>query len=614
MHAGCSRSGDTIKQPSIRLNIRIYDISKIKIRQIRANPSEKNNRETGQVKRPPLYRIRSSAAIASRPVAQQDASGTYSAGAHKDSVKKSKGEVPCEDVSDRDRDSVVITYEMRSLLLLAVLCCLALSAWASPIGRPEDDKEVEDDDDDDDEPAAVQPVVAPADTVAAAPAAPAVVPAAAEEVSTLAEEAESAEGEAVAEGEELEAGQKEPASAEVESQASAEVAAPESDAEDDDDEEEDDITDALDPEDDDDDDEEEEDDDDEDDDITDALGRNISKHSRESKKLNAKFSGHMKKSGKKVNHTGALKEEPEKQPTVPAAYIVKYNRFVDNILEKMNDILRRSYDPVNVKLQPIDAKKKNSKPKKDKTKTKSKKKSSSKKKQTKRAGNTPVTENKVVEGLTKTNEINDAPLIESKIVDIVKKSEEQTETRVLKDKSVTPNGKAKPTTTRPKPPTKATKPKPKPPVKTTTKKPVNKNKTKTSEKSKPRAKGTLYGLSSLRRNGDVAVNILSDHTTVKSNFAVGPLVLRVEKEIGRGAKKEIKSATATTAEMTGKITLRVNNQGVATLHSIKVLQPKQVRVDSNHERTRELVWQRSARIAHVVSEKLMSASKPMFYH
>ncbi|KPJ15656.1 hypothetical protein RR48_03787 [Papilio machaon] len=480
---------------------------------------------------------------------------------------------------------------MRSLLLLAVLCCLALSAWASPIGRPEDDKEVEDDDDDDDEPAAVQPVVAPADTVAAAPAAPAVVPAAAEEVSTLAEEAESAEGEAAAEGEELEAGQKEPASAEVESQASAEVAAPESDAEDDDDEEEeDDITDALDPEDDDEDDEEEEDDDDEEDDITDALGRNISKHSR------------------------ALKEEPEKKPAVPAAYIVKYNRFVDNILEKMNDILRRSYDPVNVKLQPIDAKKKNSKPKKDKTKTKSKKKSSSKKKQTKRAGNIAVTENKIVESLTKTNEINDAPLIESKVVD-VKKSEEQIETRVLKDKPVTANGKAKPTTTRPKPPTKATKPKPKPPLKTTTKKPANKNKTKTSEKSKPRAKGTLYGLSSLRRNGDVAVNILSDHTTVKSNFAVGPLVLRVEKEIGRGAKKEIKSATATTAEMTGKITLRVNNQGVATLHSIKVLQPKQqVRVDSNHERTRELVWQRSARIAHVVSEKLMSASKPMFYH
>lgn len=39
-----------------------------------------------------------------------------------------------------------------------------------------------------------------------------------------------------------------------------------------------------------------------------------------------------------------------------------------------------------------------------------------------------------------------------------------------------------------------------------------------------------------------------------------------------------------------------------------------VNVDSNHERTRELAWRRSARIAHVVSEKLLTVSKPMFYN
>lgn len=70
--------------------------------------------------------------------------------------------------------------------------------------------------------------------------------------------------------------------------------------------------------------------------------------------------------------TGALSEVTTKKPaTVPAIYIVKYNRFVDNILEKMNDILRASYDPVSVKLQPIDANKKSTKPKKgNKTKPK----------------------------------------------------------------------------------------------------------------------------------------------------------------------------------------------------------------------------------------------------
>lgn len=53
-------------------------------------------------------------------------------------------------------------------------------------------------------------------------------------------------------------------------------------------------------------------------------------------------------------------------------------------------------------------------------------------------------------------------------------------------------------------------------------------------------------------------------------------MLKVEKEFGRSAKKELRSATATTAEMSGRLSLRVLNGGAATLHSIRVLQPKQV--------------------------------------
>jgi hypothetical protein len=75
----------------------------------------------------------------------------------------------------------------------------------------------------------------------------------------------------------------------------------------------------------------------------------------------------------KNKYAGALSDSSTKKPPVPAVYIVKYNRFVDNILEKMNDILRTSYDPVSVKLQPIDASKKNSKPKKNKPKKTNKK-------------------------------------------------------------------------------------------------------------------------------------------------------------------------------------------------------------------------------------------------
>lgn len=96
-----------------------------------------------------------------------------------------------------------------------------------------------------------------------------------------------------------------------------------------------------------------------------------------------------------------------------------------------------------------------------------------------------------------------------------------------------------------------------------------------SGQKKSRARGTLYGLSTLRRQGNVRVNVMGDYTTVKSNFVLGPLVLKVEKAFGRGSKRELKSATATTTQMIGRISLRIIN-GAATLHSIKVQQPKQV--------------------------------------
>lgn len=52
----------------------------------------------------------------------------------------------------------------------------------------------------------------------------------------------------------------------------------------------------------------------------------------------------------------------------------------------------------------------------------------------------------------------------------------------------------------------------------------------------------------------------------------------ISVQFGRGAKKDIRSATATTTEMVGKLNLRVLHGGAATLHSIKVMQPKQVSV------------------------------------
>lgn len=153
----------------------------------------------------------------------------------------------------------------------------------------------------------------------------------------------------------------------------------------------------------------------------------------------------------------------------------------------------------------------------------------------------------------------------------------------------------------------------------------NKKKRKQSTKKQPNAqkkqanattkhaKATLYGLSSLKRVGNVKVSPAGDYTTVKSNFVLGPLMLKVEKTAGHTEKRDIKMATATTHEINGRINLRVVN-GQATLHSIKVQQPKQVKVDSpdNHDRTRQYVWKKSSDISRIVSQKLRSAAKSMF--
>lgn len=152
----------------------------------------------------------------------------------------------------------------------------------------------------------------------------------------------------------------------------------------------------------------------------------------------------------------------------------------------------------------------------------------------------------------------------------------------------------------------------KPKRKSSSKKQPNAQKKQQKSNAK-QAKATLYGLSSLKRVGNVKVNPTSEFTTVKSNFVLGPLMLKVEKTSGRNEKRDIRMATATTHEIYGKINIRVVN-GQASLHSIKVQQPKQVKVDSpdNHDRTRQYVWKKSSSIARVVSQKLRNAAKSMF--
>lgn len=283
-----------------------------------------------------------------------------------------------------------------------------------------------------------------------------------------------------------------------------------------------------------------------------------------------------------TNFVGATNVD---QTRMPAIYVSKYNRFVDNILGRVNKILRKSYDPVRVRLQA------NSKSKSNKKKNGNKR----RKNKPKKSSGRELHEEKEFVLISTTSMANDVinSTTPSPITVITFTPISSTEN--ITEKSVkTQNGNRSNNNNNKR--RKSTKGK--------------RNKTKTGEL---KARATLFGLSSLKRDGDVTVNIMADHTTVRTNFLLGPLTLRVEKDFGRGAKKEIKSATATTEEMHGRLNLRILHGGAATLHSIRVLQPKQVRVDSpdDHDRTREFVWKRSSHIARVVSEKLASATRSM---
>lgn len=49
----------------------------------------------------------------------------------------------------------------------------------------------------------------------------------------------------------------------------------------------------------------------------------------------------------RLTSSGALDEKPTNMPDV---FVSKYNKFVDGIFERINGILKKSYDPVNVQL------------------------------------------------------------------------------------------------------------------------------------------------------------------------------------------------------------------------------------------------------------------------
>merc|ERR1711988_806755 len=90
--------------------------------------------------------------------------------------------------------------------------------------------------------------------------------------------------------------------------------------------------------------------------------------------------------------------------------------------------------------------------------------------------------------------------------------------------------------------------------------------------------GSLSGIATLRREGDVVVKEEENHKVITSEFNVGPLQLEVSKTYGKGQARTVKSAKAITEVMSGTMTLKVKPDGSAHVKKVVFKEPENVDV------------------------------------
>merc|ERR1712173_25587 len=90
--------------------------------------------------------------------------------------------------------------------------------------------------------------------------------------------------------------------------------------------------------------------------------------------------------------------------------------------------------------------------------------------------------------------------------------------------------------------------------------------------------GSLAGIATLRRSGDVVVADEESHKVVTSTFTVGPLQLEVSKTYGEGKARTVRTAKASTDVMSGTMVLKVKPDGSAHVKKVVFKKPEQVDV------------------------------------
>merc|ERR1712241_1350792 len=93
-----------------------------------------------------------------------------------------------------------------------------------------------------------------------------------------------------------------------------------------------------------------------------------------------------------------------------------------------------------------------------------------------------------------------------------------------------------------------------------------------------KARGSLSGIATLRRSGDVSISSEEDHKVITSEFTVGPLQLEVSKSFGDAKKRNTRSAKASTDVMKGVMVLKVKPDGSAHVKKVVFKKPDHVDV------------------------------------
>jgi len=90
--------------------------------------------------------------------------------------------------------------------------------------------------------------------------------------------------------------------------------------------------------------------------------------------------------------------------------------------------------------------------------------------------------------------------------------------------------------------------------------------------------GSLSGIATMMRDGDVTVLDEENHKVVTSEFSVGPLQLQVSKIYGKGKARTVRTAKAITDVMSGTLTLKVKPDGTAHVKKVVFKKPENVEV------------------------------------